>query len=196
MKLYQMLSVVNTTYENSMEATSLSHAHELPQGPGHAQWRVRSICLQEVWHWSLDAWERWIWRGRCMAHLILGGPHCWWLCCQVTSASNCTDFQSQRLRITYHRIHQGRAGKKFANTGKKYAHTVSHACNLIPWFLCISWGYQAYRLGPTALNVSFVQVNGTACAIPRIIVALLESYQQAVRGSCRLENLSVQHSRN
>ena len=37
MKLYQMLSVVNTTYENSMEATSLSHARELPQGPGHAQ---------------------------------------------------------------------------------------------------------------------------------------------------------------
>ena len=32
-----------------------------------------------------------------------------------------------------------------------------------------------------ALNVLSVQVNGTACAIPRIIVSLLENYQQEVQ---------------
>ena len=34
---------------------------------------------------------------------------------------------------------------------------------------------------PPGLNVLSVQVNGTACAIPRIIVSLLENYQQEVQ---------------
>ena len=93
----------------------------------------------------------------------------------MTSASNCTDFQSQRLRITYHRVHQGRAGKKLANTGKKYAHTVSQC-------VCSLALVRDLRLQLLpALNVLSVQVNGTACALPRIIVSLLENYQQEVQ---------------
>lgn len=61
---------------------------------------------------------------------------------EVTSASNCTDFQSHRLRITYpNPTRRTTRGPK-----RKYVHTV----------------------------------NGTACAVPRMIVALLENYQQEV----------------
>lgn len=55
---------------------------------------------------------------------------------EVTSASNCTDFQSRRLSIEY----TSPTGKN----QKKFAHTL----------------------------------NGTACAVPRTIIALLETYQQ------------------
>uniref|UniRef100_A0A8C6CLH6 Serine--tRNA ligase, mitochondrial n=1 Tax=Moschus moschiferus TaxID=68415 RepID=A0A8C6CLH6_MOSMO len=53
---------------------------------------------------------------------------------EVTSASNCTDFQSRRLHIMF----QTEAGEL------QFAHTV----------------------------------NATACAVPRLLIALLESYQQ------------------
>ncbi|KAI5930127.1 serine--tRNA ligase, mitochondrial [Manis javanica] len=53
---------------------------------------------------------------------------------EVTSASNCTDFQSRRLHIMFHT----EAGDL------QFAHTV----------------------------------NATACAVPRLLIALLESYQQ------------------
>ncbi|KAM9633010.1 serine--tRNA ligase, mitochondrial [Trichechus inunguis] len=53
---------------------------------------------------------------------------------EVTSASNCTDFQSRRLHILFH-----------TDDGElRFAHTV----------------------------------NATACAVPRLLIALLESYQQ------------------
>eukprot|EP00731_Ephydatia_muelleri_P028083 Em0019g956a len=55
---------------------------------------------------------------------------------EVTSASNCTDFQSRRLSIEY-ASHAGKNQKTFAHT-----------------------------------------LNGTACAIPRTIIALLEKNQQ------------------
>ncbi|KAM6223261.1 LOW QUALITY PROTEIN: serine--tRNA ligase, mitochondrial [Rhynchocyon petersi] len=54
---------------------------------------------------------------------------------EVTSASNCTDFQSRRLHIMF----QTEEAKEL-----RFAHTV----------------------------------NATACAVPRLIIALLESYQQ------------------
>ncbi|XP_063477260.1 serine--tRNA ligase, mitochondrial isoform X4 [Symphalangus syndactylus] len=57
---------------------------------------------------------------------------------EVTSASNCTDFQSRRLHIMF----QTEAGEL------QFAHTV----------------------------------NATACAVPRLLIALLESNQQKVRG--------------
>ncbi|KAM5145855.1 serine--tRNA ligase, mitochondrial [Mantella aurantiaca] len=52
---------------------------------------------------------------------------------EISSASNCTDYQSRRLNIMY----QGPDGKL------RHAHTI----------------------------------NGTACAVPRLLIALLESYQ-------------------
>ena len=121
-----------------MGATSLSHVNcrrvlDMPSEElGASAYRKFDI---EAWMPGRDEYGE---VQSCMVHPMLGGPHCWCLCCQVTSASNCTDFQSQRLRITYHRIHQGRAGMKFANTGKKYAHTVNHACNFVPCLLCIT----------------------------------------------------------
>ena len=72
MRLCQMLSVVNITYKD-FSGSYITVTRELPQGSGHAQWRVRSFCLQKVWHWSLDAWERWIWRGIIMH----GVPDAW-----------------------------------------------------------------------------------------------------------------------
>ncbi|XP_006901179.1 PREDICTED: serine--tRNA ligase, mitochondrial [Elephantulus edwardii] len=54
---------------------------------------------------------------------------------EVTSASNCTDFQSRRLHIMFQAEEAG---------GLQFAHTV----------------------------------NATACAVPRLLVALLENYQQ------------------
>ncbi|XP_072173019.1 serine--tRNA ligase, mitochondrial-like [Diadema setosum] len=54
---------------------------------------------------------------------------------EISSASNCTDFQSRRLKIKYRPEEQEVA---------KYAHTL----------------------------------NGTACAVPRMIIAILENFQQ------------------
>ena len=53
---------------------------------------------------------------------------------EISSASNCTDFQSKRLNIRY-RVSSGEM---------KYVHTL----------------------------------NGTACAVPRMILAILETHQQ------------------
>ncbi|XP_064392539.1 uncharacterized protein LOC135340143 [Halichondria panicea] len=61
---------------------------------------------------------------------------------EVTSASNCTDYQSRRLSITYPN-QDGRRDKRGV-LETKYAHTV----------------------------------NATGCAVPRVIISLLENYQQ------------------
>uniref|UniRef100_A0AAA9SXU5 serine--tRNA ligase n=1 Tax=Bos taurus TaxID=9913 RepID=A0AAA9SXU5_BOVIN len=61
---------------------------------------------------------------------------------EVTSASNCTDFQSRRLHIMF----QTEAGEL------QFAHTV----------------------------------NATGCAVPRLLIALLESYQQKPPEACSL----------
>lgn len=63
---------------------------------------------------------------------------------QISSASNCTDYQSRRLGIRY----------RPALNGQKKAKG---------------------NLGPT----QFVHtLNATACAVPRMIVCLLENFQQ------------------
>ena len=82
---------------------------------------------------------------------------------EVTSASNCTDYQSRRLRITY----PNPAKRSPNERGRKYAHTVS---------VCMGLN----TVGIIMLVPFSLQVNGTACAVPRIIVALLENYQQEV----------------
>lgn len=52
---------------------------------------------------------------------------------EISSASNCTDYQSRRLNITY----------MSPSSGKKFCHTV----------------------------------NGTACAVPRLLITIFENFQ-------------------
>ncbi|EDV24067.1 uncharacterized protein TRIADDRAFT_57175 [Trichoplax adhaerens] len=56
---------------------------------------------------------------------------------EISSASNCTDYQSRRLNIQY-------KGSKAKHRGRQFVHTV----------------------------------NATACAIPRLIISILENFQQ------------------
>lgn len=65
---------------------------------------------------------------------------------QISSASNCTDYQSRRLGIRY------RPEMQFINPKKGKG-------NLAP---------------PQFVHT----LNATACAVPRMIVCLLENYQQ------------------
>ncbi len=75
-----------------------------------------------------------------------------WL--EVSSCSNCTDFQARRLNIRY-RPEQGAEGdakgKKKKKAKTEFAHTL----------------------------------NATACAVPRMIVAIFENFQEA-DGSVRI----------
>lgn len=65
---------------------------------------------------------------------------------QISSASNCTDYQSRRLGIRY------RPSESLSGNPKR-----------------------GMNLAPT----QFVHtLNATACAVPRMIVCLLENYQQ------------------
>eukprot|EP00891_Asterochloris_glomerata_P009215 jgi/Astpho2/9215/e_gw1.00138.12.1_t len=76
---------------------------------------------------------------------------------EISSASNCTDYQSRRLNIRYRPVASGEAGaacdKPKQGTGKQK---------------------------PKKLPTEFVHtLNATACAVPRMIVAILENFQQA-----------------
>ncbi|KAH9418369.1 seryl-tRNA synthetase [Dermatophagoides pteronyssinus] len=62
---------------------------------------------------------------------------------EISSASNCTDYQSKRLNITYQKFYFDSKTKAITEVRKNYVHTV----------------------------------NGTACAIPRIIIAIVEQNQ-------------------
>lgn len=75
---------------------------------------------------------------------------------KISSASNCTDFQSRRLHIKY-----------IDDRGdEKFVHTVGHAFSS-------SWR----KLNR---NIPFVQLNGTAMAIPRMLTAIVENNWQPV----------------
>lgn len=60
---------------------------------------------------------------------------------EISSASNCTDYQSRRLNIR----HSPSIDSAGSSRGHRFVHTV----------------------------------NGTACAVPRMLIALLETFQQA-----------------
>ena len=91
---------------------------------------------------------------------------------QVTSASNCTDFQSRRLYIMFE-----------TETGElQFAHTVRTTLNLHLPIPGPGWNQSL------ALSMRFFQVNATACAVPRVLIALLESNQQKVREPPSLES--------
>ncbi|XP_046910850.2 seryl-tRNA synthetase, mitochondrial [Dermatophagoides farinae] len=62
---------------------------------------------------------------------------------EISSASNCTDYQSKRLNITYQKYYLDPISEAITEVRKNYVHTV----------------------------------NGTACAIPRIIIAMIEQNQ-------------------
>ena len=64
---------------------------------------------------------------------------------EISSASNCTDYQSRRLNIRYRPTASGGAGGKGQGKATEFVHTL----------------------------------NATACAVPRMIVAILENFQQA-----------------
>lgn len=95
----------------------------LLKSAGNADRRTWGSCLSKVWHWSLDAWQERFRRGllkqkqsscKDLDISLLSVP-------QVTSASNCTDFQSYRLGITYPNPNRARHSTA---PGRKYAHTV------------------------------------------------------------------------
>lgn len=85
---------------------------------------------------------------------------------QISSASNCTDYQSRRLNILYEK----------EDGSLQYTHTVR------PWIMrtriATGIGYCSARV-----CLCSAQVNATACAIPRMVIAILETHQTKVRHS-------------
>jgi len=78
---------------------------------------------------------------------------------EVSSASNCTDYQSRRLNIRYRPAAAGGDEDK-AGGGKK--------------------GGGKKGGGGGSGKTEFVHtLNATACAVPRMVVAILENFQQA-----------------
>ncbi|WIA23340.1 hypothetical protein OEZ85_000104 [Tetradesmus obliquus] len=84
---------------------------------------------------------------------------------EISSASNCTDYQARRLNIRYRPAAKGAAAEQdaaaaaAAGSGKKGKKGGSKS----------SGGATAY----------VHTLNATACAVPRMIVAILENFQQA-----------------
>jgi len=78
---------------------------------------------------------------------------------EVSSASNCTDYQSRRLNIRYRPAAAAAGGDEDKAGGKKGG-----------------GGGGGSKSGKT----EFVHtLNATACAVPRMVVAILENFQQA-----------------
>ena len=77
---------------------------------------------------------------------------------EISSASNCTDYQARRLNIRYRPGGGVPADAAAADGGKKKG------------------GGGAAKKAPTALVHT---LNGTGVAVPRMVVAILENFQQA-----------------
>ncbi|KAF9929816.1 seryl-tRNA synthetase [Linnemannia zychae] len=96
---------------------------------------------------------------------------------EISSTSNCTDYQSRRLNIRY-RTNKIRSP---SSSPKQPYHQQTETGSSVSSTL-VSSGSGSN----TVVSTEFVHtLNGTAMAIPRIIVALLETYQQP-DGSVRL----------
>ncbi len=175
---------------------------ELVQDTRHVLRGSWCSSISEVWYWSLDAWSMPLWGGvQCLTWQQPSLPHGFWhacalslfsvclsCCCvelgfgkytklnpqvvslnlefvtsttiwsgftvlQISSASNCTDYQSRRLNIRYRpatptaaRTHQSPKSRKAKTTlpPLQFVHTL----------------------------------NATACAVPRMIIGILENNQQ------------------
>eukprot|EP00878_Enallax_costatus_P002889 GHUV01003083.1.p1 GENE.GHUV01003083.1~~GHUV01003083.1.p1 ORF type:complete len:503 (+),score=138.63 GHUV01003083.1:661-2169(+) len=80
---------------------------------------------------------------------------------EISSASNCTDYQSRRLNIRYRP-----SQKEHEN------HNISSSSNGKP--------KKGAKKGSSGGATAFVHtLNATACAVPRMIVTILENFQQA-----------------
>lgn len=128
------------------------------QGPRHAYTRARSVGASQVRHRGVDAWSREMGRGASCQYssslLILKLARS----AQLSSASNCTDYQSRRLGIRYRpasRKHSHPDSPSPSSSAASPVHSTSSS----------SGRKLAYAHS----------LNGTAAAIPRLIVALLEN---------------------
>jgi seryl-tRNA synthetase len=90
---------------------------------------------------------------------------------EISSASNCTDFQSRRLNIRYRPKGPGeqqQAAAAAATSGEE------------PPAKKAKTGSSGKKKGGSGGATEFVHtLNATACAVPRMIVAILETFQQA-----------------
>jgi seryl-tRNA synthetase len=80
---------------------------------------------------------------------------------QISSASNCTDYQSRRLNIRY----------RLAT----------------PAVVTAQQPLKSKKMKTTLPPLQFVHtLNATACAVPRMIIAILENNQQEDAVVCKL----------
>jgi seryl-tRNA synthetase len=86
---------------------------------------------------------------------------------EISSASNCTDYQARRLNIRYKPSEATAADEAAVPGGAARGAAAEFAA-------------AALRVSPTTAATRFVHtLNGTACAVPRMIVAILEQFQRA-----------------
>ena len=126
---------------------------------------------------------------------------------EVTSASDCTSFQSQRLGITTRQ----NGMRMFPHTVRTNFTTVTSSFSLTPFtslltqfpHLNVPFPFSPSPhsspplpspLSPSPLSSS--QLNATACAVPRTILAILENYQQQVLTSSLSSSHSLSHSQS
>eukprot|EP00128_Syssomonas_multiformis_P012462 Colp12_sorted_trinity150504_noHs@34060 len=76
---------------------------------------------------------------------------------EISSASNCTDYQARRLGIKHWQRPQARGGEQVEEEAK---------------------GHKGRPESSGTKPLFAHTVNGTACAVPRMIIALLETHQQ------------------
>ncbi|KAG2435294.1 hypothetical protein HXX76_007370 [Chlamydomonas incerta] len=88
---------------------------------------------------------------------------------EISSASNCTDYQSRRLNIRYR---PGAAAKEVGSDSDGGAEAAKKGAGK-------KGGKKGGAGGGSGGKTEFVHtLNATACAVPRMIVAILENFQQ------------------
>ena len=94
---------------------------------------------------------------------------------EISSASNCTDYQARRLNIRYRPSADGKEEAAGAKEGAKEAAKEGG-----------KGGKGAAAGASKKAPLRFVHtLNATACAVPRMLIAILETHQQA-DGSVRI----------
>ncbi|PNG99130.1 Serine--tRNA ligase, partial [Tetrabaena socialis] len=87
---------------------------------------------------------------------------------EISSASNCTDYQARRLNIRYRPSHKDAAAPADDEPGEAPAAKGGK-----------KGGKKGAAGGGGGGKTEFVHtLNATACAVPRMIVAILENFQQ------------------
>ncbi len=93
---------------------------------------------------------------------------------EISSTSNCTDYQARRLNIRYRRADadapEGSVPVPDAEAAAAAAAAVGPAA---------AAAVEAARVGSAGGTTRFVHtLNGTACAVPRMIIAIMEQFQR------------------